>query len=149
MRRFSTLVTVLVLMLSFTLVSAGDNVQVDWKAFSKSLTKALKSDNPGIQTSAMRMVIRHGDKVDVTTARYDVMDVFLKNSNQKTRQLALVTLYTINHPLDMGYLERRINFEEDPLIKKHIAAVVAESRGLVPAEEVLPVNQYAGTVSLP
>lgn len=149
MRRFSTLVTVLALMLSFSLVSAGDNVQVDWKAFSKSLTRALKSDNPGIQTSAMRMVIRHGDKVDVTTARYEVMDVFLKNSDQKVRQLALVTLYTINHPLDIGFLERRINFEEDPVIKKHLAAVVAESRGLVPVEEVIPMNQYASTVPLP
>jgi superfamily II DNA helicase RecQ len=130
MRRFSTSLAatlLCLLFLSFNTLMAEEPDQVDWDKFSKNLVKSLKSSNQGVQLSAMQLVIRYGDKVDVGSARHDVMRVFRSHKNQKVRQLALVTLYTINNKWSMGYLEMHYRFEEDPVIKKHLAAILVES----------------------
>ena len=130
MRRFSISLAATLLclvFLSFNTLMAVEPDQVDWDKFSKNLVKSLKSSNQGVQLSAMQLVIRYSDKVDVGSARHDVMRVFRSHKNQKVRQLAMVTLYTINNRWDMGYLEMHYRFEEDPVIKKHLASILVES----------------------
>lgn len=133
MRRTSLKVLVLVvtvLFFSLNLAYAKPRGEVDWAKFSKSLVKSLQSENEGVRLSAMQLVIKYGDKVNVTAARYEVMDTFLKHENQKVRQLALVTLYKINNVFDMGLLERQLKFEEDPVIQNQIAAILLDANRL-------------------
>jgi len=132
----------IMLLASFSLGFAGESTEFDWNKFSDNLVKSLKSDNEGVRLSAMQLIIRYGDKVDVTDARYEVMDIFMKHENQKVRQLALATLYTINNGLDMGLLERQLAFEEDEVIKKHLAAVLYEADRL-PAQYQLTARKVA------
>ena len=81
MRRFffqTAVVAVALVFFSMSFVSAGEAKEVNWDKFSKSLVKSLKSDNEGVRLPAMQLVIKSGDKVDVSNARYEVMDTFLK-----------------------------------------------------------------------
>lgn len=129
MRRFSIYPLFIILMLgmfSLSSVQAQTPANVNWEAYSKSLVKALKSDNEGVKLSAMQQVIRYSDHVNVIAARFDVMDMFLEHDNQKVRLLALATLHKINNKLDMGLLERQFRFEEDALIQRQIAAVLID-----------------------
>lgn len=120
---------------SLSTILADEPANVNWDQFSKGLIQALKSNNEGLKLSAMQMVIKYGDKVNVDVARYDVMDTFLYSKDRRVRQLALVTLYKINNNFDMGLLERQINFEDDPVIKNQIAAVlIAANRINVPVK---------------
>jgi hypothetical protein len=91
----------------------------------------------------MKLIIRHGENVDVSTGRYAVMEEFLNNDNPKVRQLALVTLSSINNTMDMGYLQRHLAYEEDKSIKKHLAAILYESDNL-PATYVVSETKVAG-----
>lgn len=120
-------VAVAILIFSLSTVFAQESANVDWKAYSKSLVKAVKSSNEGVKFSAMQQIIRYADKVSVSPARYEVMDIFLTSNNRQVRRLALVTLYKINNSLDMGLLERQIKFEKDPVIKRQIAAILFET----------------------
>ena len=123
--------------LSLTFVFADEPVNVKWDQFSKGLVQALQSDNIGLKLSAMQMVIKYGDKVNVEAARYDVMDTFLYSKDRRVRRLALVTLSKINNTFDMGLLERQIGFEEDPVIKNQIVAV------LIAADRISTPVKYA------
>jgi len=118
---------VAIVFLSLNVTLADHPANVDWDKFSNSLVKSLKSDNEGVRLSAMQLVIKYGDKVNVSSARYEVMDTFMNHDNQKVRQMALVTLYKINNVFDMGLLERQYKFEEDPVIQNQLAAILIEA----------------------
>jgi len=136
------------LYLSLSAVLADEPAEVNWDKFSDGLVMALQSDNIGVKLSAMQMVIKYGDKVDVVKARYDVMDTFLYSKNRKERQLALIALYKINNVLDMGLLERQYQFEEDPVIKNQIAAVlIAADRIDAPKNYAAKVKTFAGAIT--
>ncbi len=121
--RFSVILAVLA-MFTFN-AFATEESEEKWDDFSKNLVKALTSENNGIQKSAMQMVIKHGDKVDVNDAAYDVLYVFRTDENQKVRQLALSTLAKINNDQVNYLLERQIKFEADPVIRKQLEAISA------------------------
>jgi len=121
------MVLVFCLVLTFDALWAQEAEKIDWNAYSKNLVMAVKSNNDGLKYSAMQQIIRYAENLNVSQARYEIMDVFLKSENIKVRQLALVALSKINHPLDLGLLERQINFEENEVVKKQIAAVLVES----------------------
>jgi hypothetical protein len=111
--------------------------EVDWDAFSKNLVKALKSSNSGMQQSAMQFVIKYGNRVDVNDAVFDVMRVFRYDKDRGVRRLALTTLTNMNNKWAMGFLERQIQFESDPVIKKQLMAINSESFKQEPVEEDL------------
>lgn len=121
--RFSVILAVLA-MFTFN-AFATEESEAKWDDFSKNLVKALSSENNGIQNSAMQMVIKHGDKVDVNDAAYDVLYVFRTDENQKVRQLALSTLAKIDNDQVNYLLERQIKFEADPVIRKQLEAISA------------------------
>lgn len=149
MKRLShtlTLILTFVIFLSFSNLFADEPQELkncDWSKFSECLIKAIKSENEGVKLSAMQLMIRHSDKVEVAEARYEVMDLFFNSEKQNVRRLALVTLNSINHPLDMGLLQRQLKFEDDPVIKKHLAAVLFES-DLLPREYYIEDARLAG-----
>jgi hypothetical protein len=50
---------------------------VNWERVSENLVEALQSDNPGLQQSAMRLVIQFSDKVDVSNAINDLAAIIV------------------------------------------------------------------------
>ncbi len=123
------LFSLVVVLAVFFLLSGFQSVNadnVDWNKFSKNLEKALKSDNPGLRLSAMGMVIKYGEQLDVSNAVFDVVRIFRNSDNQKERQLALVTLYKMKHPWAMDFLKRHIAFEENEALKRQIQVIVYE-----------------------
>jgi hypothetical protein len=106
-----------------TFLFAG-NGEDRWQTFSDNLTKSLKSENPGVQYSAMQLIIEYSDNIDVTDGVYDVMRVFRNNNDQKVRKLALVTLYKMNSDWAIEFLKMHQKYEENNEIKKTIASIV-------------------------
>jgi UDP-2,3-diacylglucosamine pyrophosphatase LpxH len=102
----------------------SQEAQVNWDVFGKNLTKALQSDNEGLQQSAMRLIIRHGDKLNVKEAAFNVVHVFRTNKDPKVRQLAMVTLYNMRNDRAMYFLKRNIQFEKDENIRKFNCCIV-------------------------
>ena len=143
-----TVLALATVFLSLSTILADEPANVNWDQFSKGLNMALKSDNLGVKLSAMQLVIKYGNKVDVKDARYDVMDTFLYSKDRRVRQLALVTLSKINNTFDMGLLERQIKFEDDPIIKNQIAAVlIAADRLSVPTRYAVTEKAVASNVT--
>ena len=128
MRFHNTLIAVVLFsFFSTAALSAQETTKTDWKAYSKELLKSIDSDNEGVKLSALQRIIQYSDSLNITNARYSVMNIFMKNKNQKVRQLALAALSKINHPLDLGRLELHFKWEKDPVIKMHISFVLLEN----------------------
>jgi DNA/RNA endonuclease G (NUC1) len=92
--------------------------QVNWEAFSKNLVMALGTTNTGLQLSAMGMIIRHGDNLQVNDAVFDVMRIYRLNKDPQVRILALVTLHKIKNDWSMYCLKSNMKFETDERIKQ-------------------------------
>lgn len=104
----------LIVLVSFSWSQEGiQNTEADWTAFSKNLVRALGTPNEGLQISAMSMVVRYGENLDVNNAVFDVVRIFRNNKNPKIRQLALVTLYKMQNKWAVDFLKRNLKFEKD------------------------------------
>jgi len=109
-----TLVVLYVFAISIQPVEA----KTDWKQFSANLEKALQTHNLGLQQSAMFLVIKYGDKLDVRGALSDVMKLYQTNKDAKTRELALLTIYRMDREKAMELLNKEP--EEDGDFKAFI-----------------------------
>jgi hypothetical protein len=98
----------------------------DWSSFSASLVRTLTSPNEGLQLSAMTQIIKYADHLDVDNAVFNVMRIYREHENEKTRQLALTTLYKMKNKWAINYLRRAVLFEESPVLKKHIFHILKE-----------------------
>ncbi len=99
-----------------------------WDAFSENLVVALKSDNDGLASTAMGMVIRYGNSLDVENAVFDVMRIYRNHDNESMRRMALVALGQMNNDWAINFLERAERFEGNPVLRQTIRAVVADYR---------------------
>jgi hypothetical protein len=107
----------LIALVSFSWSQEGiQNTEADWTAFSKNLVRALGTSNEGLQISAMSMVVRYGEYLDVNDAVFNVVRIFRNSKNPKIRQLALVTLHKMQNKWAMGFLKRNLKFEENETI---------------------------------
>lgn len=128
MRKFSSRLAIFLLVAIFIIgLQTVQSSELDWKVFSKNLVKALKSENPGLQQSAMQMVVRYGNRLNVKEAEFDVMRVFRNNKSQGTRLLALMALMDMDSKWAVGFLKTQIEFEQDPLIKKQLTLLTSDS----------------------
>ncbi len=114
----------MVCLLSSFAFATSTNDKVDWDAFSANLNRALKSENMGVKLSAMQLVIKYSDKIDVSNSVFDVMREFRDNEELAIRQLSLVTLYKMNNEWAIDFLKRLHKFEENTKIKNTIKAIV-------------------------
>ena len=99
-------------------------VSGDWHNFSKNLEGAVKSENMGLQVSAMQMVIKYSDKVTINNSVTNLVRVYRSDPNERFRQLALVTIHAIQNDWALGIVERDLGFERSPKIKKLMTAVI-------------------------
>ena len=98
--------------------------EVNWGVFSTNLVVALQSDNAGLRQSAMQLVIRYGDNLDVNDALFDVVGEFRNQKNRNVRMLALSAIGHMNSNWAFNFLKRSIKFENDPVIKRQLIATV-------------------------
>lgn len=98
---------------------------VNWDAFSVNLVQALSTPNEGLQQSAMGLIIRYADSLDVRDAAADIVDIFIHSKNQNYRRLAMVTLFYTNNKWAMGVLKRSLKYEKNDTIKNHGRFIVA------------------------
>ncbi|MCB0282953.1 MAG: HEAT repeat domain-containing protein [Calditrichae bacterium] len=116
---------ILVLLISLSSFAFSNvNEKVDWSLFSNNLEKSLKSENLGVRLSAMQMIIRYSDKIDVSKGVYDVMREFRNNDDQNVRKLALITLYKMQNDWAIDFLKRQYRFEDNSDIKNKIERIV-------------------------
>jgi len=99
------------LFLTASFVFANDNwnylvLTADWQKFSNNLEKAIDSKNTGLQTSAMQMVIKYGDKVDVDNSVIKLVRFYRISKDERVRQLALVSLYSMQNDWALGIIKR-------------------------------------------
>ena len=97
---------------------------VDWQAYGENLSMALRSDNLGLQRSALQTLILKGDKVKLTNGIIDVMNVYLTHENDGFRQLAIVAMQKVGDEWAMSYLRGRAHLEQSPAVKKTLLTVL-------------------------
>jgi hypothetical protein len=126
MKRSTIFSLVLVITVSVLVWSNGyaQTQQVSWDVFGKNLVKAIKTGNEGLQQSAMQLIIRHADNLNVKDAAFDIVRIFRDQKDPKVRQLAMVTLYHLKHGRAMYFLQRNIRFEKDEAVRKLNTALV-------------------------
>ncbi|MBN1559094.1 hypothetical protein JW998_02510 [candidate division KSB1 bacterium] len=115
----ASFILAIVLFSLFAIGATATAAEIDWDAFSKNLIVALKSDNPGLQQSAMCMIIQYADNLTIPrSAVFDIVKVFRSDKNDNVRLLALVTLHKIEDPWAMDFLRRHRQFERQTRVKQ-------------------------------
>lgn len=99
---------------------------VDWNLISENLVAGLKSNNPGVQKAAMRLVIQYAENLDMDDAVIDMMRIYRFSTDTKMRQLALVTLHKIGSEYAMDFAKRNLKFEDDEKVLKLSQAAICD-----------------------
>ena len=99
--------------------------RVNWDSFSINLVKALSTKNDGLQQSAMGLIIRYADSLDVRDAAGDIVNIYVHSKDQNFRRLAMVTLFYTNNKWAMGVLNRSLKYEKNETLKNHGRFIVA------------------------
>ena len=131
MKRTAMILSLLCLLVGSSVFAANDDwkkllSKTDWNVYSKNLVTALKSDNLGLQVSAMQQVIKYKDYINVDRAALDLVRIYRRHKDDRMRQLALVTLYSAKNDWAMGIIKRDFNFECCPKVKRLMAAMLVE-----------------------
>lgn len=103
---------------------AADAAAAQWTAFSENLVHALQSGHDGLQRGALRMIIQHGDRVNVDAAVFDVVRIYRDHDDDNMRRMAVVALGQMDHAWATDFLKRSERFEHSSTIRHTIAAVV-------------------------
>ena len=100
---------------------------VDWVSFSKNLAANLASENTGVKQSAMQLIIKYSDKLELDDdSIFELVRVYRWEKDVKYRQMALVTLHSLKDKWAIEFIKQSYNFEYDPVLKHTIAAMVLE-----------------------
>lgn len=111
-----------------------------WDLFSDNLVRALKSDYESIRLSAMQLVIRYGDQVDVDPAVFEVVRLYRDHKNTDVRRMAVVALGKMENRWAMDFLARSEGYEKNPEVRQTIQAVLADYTAKTPANFVAKVG---------
>ena len=65
----------------------------------------------------MQLVITYADKLDVSDAALDLVRLYRTHKDERVRQMALVTIHTINNDWAAGIVKRDYAFEKSNKIK--------------------------------
>ena len=100
-------------------------VEARWAVFSRNIVDALESDHEGLQQGALRMIIQYGTQIDAQEAVFDVVRLYRDHEDENVRRMAVVALGTMQDPWVMDFLERSLNYERSPVIRKQIRAALS------------------------
>ncbi len=107
-----------------------DADEAAWIQFGENLVVALKSDNDGLQLSALQHIIVYGERIHVSDARFELVRLFRDNKDERVRMTALNALSKVRDGWVADFLYRSARYESDA----HMAslmyhAAVANERG--------------------
>ena len=110
-------------------LKAGDK-KVDWDSFTENLSVGLVHPNYGVRQSSMLMIVKHGDNLKLDReAVFELVRLYRsKNHDVKYRQLALASLNSIQDKWALDFLRRSYKFEDNPVLKRTIGAILLESQ---------------------
>ena len=112
MHRVSTRISVLIIVLLVvtTGISSSQRVQSEnWELFSAGIKMALKGENPGVQQSAILMIIKYGGKLDVEDAVPDLIRHYRNANDDFSRKLALLAIFQIDKDSAFELLFEQLN----------------------------------------
>jgi len=120
--------TILIPLMALLFISSGfaQEKKVDWDKFSENLIWGLNSGNEGLERSAMCFIIKYADSLSVDHMASNIYEIYSSHENTKVRQLALVTIYKLNHIWILKNLVDDIYNETDPIIRHQIAWILKE-----------------------
>lgn len=127
-RTFTSIITLLFALSVFTANVSFAKEKDNWDAFSKNLVAALQTPNTGLQVSAMQQVIKHADKVNVDAAALDLIKLYRRHKDDSVRQMALVTINSVNNEWALEIVKRDFEFEKSKTIKRMMAAIIKEGQ---------------------
>ncbi len=104
--------------------------KVDWDSFTKNLSVGLVHPNYGVRQSSMLLIVKYGDnlKLDREAVFELVRSYRSKKQDVKYRQLALASLHSIQDKWALDFLKRSYKFEDNPVLKRTIGAILLESQ---------------------
>ena len=70
--------------------------ETDWDLFSSGIKMALKGSNPGVQQSAILLLIKYGEQLDIGDAVSDLIAYYHRQKDQTAKRMALLALYRID-----------------------------------------------------
>ncbi|MEP0547851.1 MAG: hypothetical protein ABJF88_13030 [Rhodothermales bacterium] len=100
--------------------------KADWDAFSQNLVVGLATENDGLRASALQMIIRYGDNLDVRDATFDVVEIYRSHPNERMRRLAAVTCLHLKNEWAMSFLRMSEPFEGSDTVLHTVRALLAE-----------------------
>ena len=98
----------------------------DWSILNKRIINDLNSQDIEDKIYGLKQIIHYGRQLDVESAKYDILVIFLTNENPKYRQLALLALYHICNCEDIELISKQLKVENDPQIRQRIQAIIRE-----------------------
>ena len=90
----------------------------------------------------MRLVIQHGEMVDVKPAVFDVVRIYREHEDENMRRMAVVALGNMQSRWAIRFLQRSEQFEKSPAIQHTIRAVVNSYNA---TDALTPGLQVAGS----
>jgi hypothetical protein len=100
--------------------------KADWDAFSQNLVVGLATDNDGLRASALQMIIRYGENLDVRAATFDVVKIYRSHPDERMRRLAAVACPRLNDAWAMSFLRMSEPFEGSDTVLHTVRALLAE-----------------------
>jgi hypothetical protein len=127
-RSIKILTAALLVAMAFSVANAaGPNEKekkIDWKSYGENLAWALRSDNIGLQRSALLTIIHKGENIELGKGIYDLMNVYLTHEDERFRQLALIAIHKTQNDWAMNYLKARYHAEKSKKLKKLMAIIL-------------------------
>ncbi|NOY06380.1 MAG: hypothetical protein GXO82_07090 [Chlorobi bacterium] len=126
MLRNALLATVLTGLMNVGQLGAATTT-INWPLISQNICNAIKSDNDGLRQSAMQRIIQYEGLLDVSDMVFDLVSIFRDHDDVRMRQLALIALYKTHDSWAMGFLKRRLAFEDSPKFRYLITAILIDT----------------------
>ena len=105
--------------------NAPSLTESQWNDYARNLEAAISSDNSGIRTAALRLIIAYSEHLDLSSeATVDVMRLYREGETDQIRRMAVVSLSQMNSPAAMGFLRLSADFEQSEAVKSTILAVL-------------------------
>ena len=127
MHRVSTRFSIFfaLLLVVTTGISSSQQIQNEnWKLFSAGIKMALKGANPGVQQSAILLVIKHGDKLDIEDAVPDLIRCYRTAGDELSKKLALLAIFQVDKDTAFELLYEQLSNQTDD-VKRELSKLHA------------------------
>jgi hypothetical protein len=90
----------------------------NWKLFSAGIKMALHSSNPGVTESAVRFIVKYGNKLDVEDSLDDLVKFYRSQQAEQTRKLALLAIYRLDQKKAFELLGEQLESEHKEILQR-------------------------------